>query len=178
MKKRLLASLLTLCLLLGLFPTASLAAGDNGDSGGVSAYAGGQTEKETVSADNFTLYKDGMASGQPSEDVNAGELGDDALDLSSENLYFDHAEVNDSRVYEAGTLINGDEEIVYYGSITRALSILGEGETIDLYYVSKYPVTYSVSDGITQTAGDELVEKGGSLTFRAVPSAQDKEVEA
>ena len=96
-------------------------------------------------------------------------LSETAPDLTGENLYFDHAEVNGKRVYEAGTLTGQD--ITYYGSISGALSILGESETIDLYYVSKYPVTYHVT-GAEKTAGDDLVKKGDSLTFRAMPSAK------
>ena len=76
-------------------------------------------------------------------------MSETAPDLTGDNLYFDHAEVNGKRVYEAGTLT--EQDITYYGSISGALSILGESETIDLYYVSKYPVTYHVT-GAEKTA--------------------------
>ena len=62
--------------------------------------------------------------------------------------------------------------ITGYGSLSGALKILEAGETIDLYYVSKYPVTYHCDTAI-KTDGDDLVKQGESLTFRAKPSAQD-----
>ena len=104
----------------------------------------------------------------------AGDLSENAPDLSGEDLYFDHAEVNGKRVYEAGVLQDTSGNLTYYGSITGALSILGDTETIDLHYVSKYPVDYAV-DGAVKTAGDDLVKKGDSLTFRAKPT-QDHEL--
>lgn len=122
-----------------------------------------------VAADKFMVYKDGELSSSPSAPVIAGDLSDTAPDLTSENLYFDHAEVNGKRVYEVGTL----EDITYYSSISGSLSILGEDETIDLYYVTKYPITYSEVNAVV-TAKEELVEKGGTLTFRVKPSAKGK----
>lgn len=123
----------------------------------------------TVDASKFTIYKDDAASGAPASAVTAGDLSETAPDLTAENLYFDHAEVNGKRVYEVGTL----NDITYYSSISGALSILGDGETINLYYVSKYRVTYHVSDAIV-TAQDDLVQKGNSLTFRVKPSGRGK----
>lgn len=123
----------------------------------------------TVAASKFTIYKDDAASGAPASDVTAGDLSETAPDLIAENLYFDHAEVNGKRVYEVGTL----NDITYYSSISGALSILGDGETINLYYVSKYPVTYHVSEAVV-TAKDDLVQKGNSLTFRVKPSGRGK----
>lgn len=169
MKRRLLAMVLSLAMLMGLLPTAALAAGSGGPSGGAPYQDLGQREEGAVSAAKFTIYKDGVKGDSPKENVQAGQLSETAPDLTGENLYFDHAEVNGKRVYEAGTLTGQD--ITYYGSISGALSILGESETIDLYYVSKYPVTYHVT-GAEKTAGDDLVKKGDSLTFRAMPSAK------
>ena len=169
MKRRLLAMVLSLAMLMGLLPTAALAAGSGGPSGGAPYQDLGQREEGAVSAAKFTIYKDGVKGDSPKENVSAGQLSETAPDLTGENLYFDHAEVNGKRVYEAGTLT--EQGITYYGSISGALSILGESETIDLYYVSKYPVTYNVT-GAEKTAGDDLVKKGDSLTFRAMPSAK------
>ena len=171
MKRRLLAMALSLVMLVGLFPTAAMAAGSGDASGGTSYRNAGQRTEGAVPGNKFTVYKDGTASGSPSTAVPAGKLSETAPDLTDENLYFDYAEVNGKRVYEAGTLEGQD--ITYYGSISGALSILGESETIALYYVSKYPVTYHVT-GATQTAGDELVKKGDSLTFRVKPSGKGK----
>jgi hypothetical protein len=122
-----------------------------------------------VDAGRFTIHKDGVASGVPDAPVTAGNLSETAPDLTGENLYFDHAKVNGKRVYEVGTL----DEITYYSSLSGALYILGETETVDLFYVSRYPVKYTVS-GAEKTAGEELVEKGASLTFRAKPSEKGK----
>ena len=169
MKRRLLAMVLSLAMLMGLLPTAALAAGSGGPSGGAPYQDLGQREEGAVSAAKFTIYKDGVKGDSPKENVQAGQLSETAPDLTGDNLYFDHAEVNGKRVYEAGTLT--EQDITYYGSISGALSILGESETIDLYYVSKYPVTYHVT-GAEKTAGDDLVKKGDSLTFRAMPSAK------
>lgn len=169
MKRRLLAMVLSLAMLMGLLPTAALAAGSGGPSGGAPYQDLGQREEGAVSAEKFVIYKDGVKDGSPKENVQAGQLSETAPDLTGDNLYFDHAEVNGKRVYEAGTLT--EQDITYYGSISGALSILGESETIDLYYVSKYPVTYNVT-GAEKTAGDDLVKKGDSLTFRAMPSAK------
>ena len=164
MKKPLLATFLALCLVVGLLPAGVMAAG--GTDNETLGKAGG----EAVPAAKFTIYKDGQASGQPSAAVPAGELSANAPDLSYENLYFDYAEVNGKRVYEAGTVRDeNDASIIYYGAITGALSILEDNETINLYYVSQYPVTYLV-DGAEKTAGDSRVKKGDSLTFRAKPS--------
>ena len=171
MKRRLLAVVLSLAMLMGLLPTAALAAGSGVPSGGAPYQDLGQREEGAVSAAKFTIYKDGVEGGSPKENVPAGQLSETAPDLTGENLYFDHAEVNGKRVYEAGTLT--EQDITYYGSISGALSILGEGETIGLYYVSKYPVTYHVT-GAEKTAGDELVKKGDSLSFRVKPSAKGK----
>ena len=79
---------------------------------------------------------------------------------------------NSVRVYEAGVFRKDSQEYTYYGSLSGALKILEAGETIDLYYVSKYPVTYHCDTAI-KTDGDDLVKQGESLTFRAKPSAQD-----
>ena len=171
MKRRLLAMVLSLAMLMGLLPTAALAAGSGGSSGGAPYQDLGQREEGPVSAEKFVIYKDGMEGGSPKDDVQAGQLSETAPDLTGDNLYFDHAEVNGKRVYEAGTLT--EQGITYYGSISGALSILGEGETIGLYYVSKYPVTYNVT-GAEKTAGDELVKKGDSLSFRVKPSEKGK----
>ena len=81
-----------------------------------------------MSAEKFVIYKDGVKDGSPKENVQAGQLSETAPDLTGDNLYFDHAEVNGKRVYEAGTLT--EQDITYYGSISGALSILGESETI------------------------------------------------
>ena len=131
MKRRLLAMVLSLAMLMGLLPTAALAAGSGGPSGGAPYQDLGQREEGAVSAEKFTIYKDGVKGGSPKENVSAGQLSETAPDLTGENLYFDHAEVNGKRVYEAGTLT--EQDITYYGSISGALSILDEGETIDLY---------------------------------------------
>ena len=171
MKRRLLAMVLSLAMLMGLLPTAALAAGSGGPSGGAPYQDLGQSEEGAVSAAKFTIYKDSVKVGSPKENVLAGQLSETAPDLTGENLYFDHAEVNGRRVYEAGTLT--EQDITYYGSISGALSILGESETIDLYYVSKYPVTYNVT-GAEKTAGDDLVKKGDSLSFRVKPSEKGK----
>ena len=125
--------------------------------------------QDVVAADKFTVYKDGVESGNPSGGVTAGDLSETAPDLSGENLYFDHAEVNGKRVYEVGAL----NDIIYYSSFSGALSVLGDDETIGLYYISKYQVTYEDTSSL-KTAGDELVQKGNALTFRAKPSGQDK----
>lgn len=172
MKRRLLAMVLSLAMLMGLLPTAALAAGSGGPSGGAPYQDLGQREEGAVSAAKFTIYKDGVKGDSPKENVQAGQLSETAPDLTGENLYFDHAEVNGKRVYEAGTLTGQD--ITYYGSISGALSILGESETIDLYYVSKYPVTYHVT-GAEKTAGDDLVKKGDSLTFRQCRRPRDND---
>lgn len=125
--------------------------------------------QDVVAADKFTVYKDGVENGNPSGGVTAGDLSETAPDLSGENLYFDHAEVNGKRVYEVGAL----NDIIYYSSFSGALSVLGDDETIGLYYISKYQVTYEDTSSL-KTAGDELVQKGNALTFRAKPSGQDK----
>ena len=138
MKKRLLAIFLALCLVMGLLPAGAMAAG--GDTNGNQ----GKAEGTTVPATAFTVYKDEKDSGRPSEAVPAGDLSENAPDLSGENLYFDHAEINGKRVYEVGVLQDTSGDLTYYGSITGALSILGAGETIGLYYVSKYPVDYAI----------------------------------
>lgn len=122
-----------------------------------------------VEASKFMIFKDGEKSETPSDDVTAGDLSENAPDLTSENLYFDHAEVNGKRVYEVGTL----DDLTYYSSISGALSVLGENEVIELYYVSKYAVTYDLTDAI-KTDGDDLVKKGESLTFRIKPSGKGK----
>ena len=122
-----------------------------------------------VAFDRFTIYKDGMEGGQPAADVLSGSLSDNAPDLTGEYLYFDHAEVEGKRVYEVGAL----QGITYYSSITGTLSILGEDETVELYYISRYPVSYTVT-GAEKTSGDGLVRKGDSLTFRAKPSGKGK----
>lgn len=171
MKRRLLAMVLSLAMLMGLLPTAALAAGGGDVSGSVPYQDSGQSEEGPVSADKFIIYKDGTSSGSPSQTVPAGQLSETAPDLTGDNLYFDHAEVNGKRVYEAGTLT--EQGITYYGSISGALSILGAGESIGLYYVSKYPVTYNVT-GAVKTAGDDLVKKGNSLSFRVKPSEKGK----
>lgn len=170
MKKRLLATFLALCLVMGLLPAGAMAAGGEGEG-----TPGGAAE-EKVSADRFTIYKDGKADGSPQGDIEAGELSKNAPDLSDQNLYFDHAQVgsgsNSVRVYEAGVFRKDSQEYTYYGSLNGALKILEADETIDLYYVSKYPVTYHCDTAI-KTDGDNLVKQGESLTFRAKPSAQD-----
>ena len=126
-------------------------------------------EGSAVEASRFLIYKDGEESGAPSGDVPSGSLRETAPDLSGEYLYFDHAEVNGKRVYEVGTL----GEITYYGSISGALSILEEGETVGLYYVSRYPVNYESPEGVTVT-GEKQVQKGDALTFRVTPSGKGK----
>ena len=134
MKRRLLAMVLSLAMLMGLLPTAALAAGSGGPSGGAPYQDLGQREEGAVSAAKFTIYKDGVKGDSPKENVQAGQLSETAPDLTGENLYFDHAEVNGKRVYEAGTLTGQD--ITYYGSISGALSILGEnGLSINLYTI-------------------------------------------
>lgn len=170
MKRRILATLLSLCLLVGLLPVGAMAE-YTGTNHAVPftidrVLKQGET---TVSADKFMVYKDGQPDQKPNQAVVAGDLSETAPDLSAEDLYFDHAEVNGKRVYEVGTL----DELTYYSSFSGALSVLGEEETIDLYYVTKYQVTYSVT-GAEKTAGDNLVQKDGSLTFRAKPSAKGK----
>lgn len=169
MKKRLLATFLALCLVMGLLPAGVMAAG--GDTNGNQ----GKAEGTTVPATEFTIYKDDVASGKPNEAVPAGDLSENAPDLSGEDLYFDHAEVNGKRVYEVGVLQDTSGDLTYYGSITGALSILGAGETIGLYYVSEYPVDYAIKNDAVYTDGDTLVAKGDSLTFRARPT-QDHEL--
>ena len=82
-----------------------------------------------------------MEDGQPAADVLSGSLSDNAPDLTGKYLYFDHAEVKGKRVYEVGAL----QGITYYSSITGTLSILGEDETVELYYISRYPVSYTVT---------------------------------
>lgn len=170
MKKRLLATFLALCLVMGLLPAGAMAAGGEGEG-----TPGGAAE-EMVSADRFTIYKDGKADGSPQGDIEAGDLSKNAPNLSDQNLYFDHAQVgsgtNSVRVYEAGVFRKDSQEYTYYGSLNGALKILEADETIDLYYVSKYPVTYHCDTAI-KTDGDNLVKQGESLTFRAKPSAQD-----
>ena len=118
MKRRLLAMVLSLAMLMGLLPTAALAAGSGGPSGGAPYQDLGQREEGAVSAAKFTIYKDGVKGDSPKENVQAGQLSETAPDLTGENLYFDHAEVNGKRVYEAGTLTGQD--ITYYGSISRS----------------------------------------------------------
>lgn len=126
-------------------------------------------EDSAVEASRFLIYKDGEESGAPSGAVPSGSLRETAPDLSGEHLYFNHAEVNGKRVYEVGTL----GEITYYGSISGALSILEEGETVGLYYVSRYPVNYESPEGVTVT-GEKQVQKGDALTFRVTPSGKGK----
>lgn len=121
-----------------------------------------------VSSSKFKVYKDAVASGTPDSDVTAGELSITAPDLTGDDLYFDYAAVNGKRIYEVGTL----DTITYYSSSSGALSILEEGETIDLYYISKYKIQYTGE--VSKTFGDELVEKGNALTFRAKPSGKGK----
>lgn len=185
MKRRTLATLLILCLLFGLLPTGAMAVDTGYDrpieqtaqtadpginlAGPLTMNTILQKGDSKVSADKFIIYKDGTGSGSPAEDVTTGTLSENAPDLSTENLYFDHAEVDGKRVYEVGSL----NDLIYYSSFSGALSVLGDGETIGLYYVSKYPVTYQVESGL-KTAGDDLVKKGESLTFRAKPSVKGK----
>ena len=60
MKRRLLAMVLSLAMLMGLLPTAALAAGSGGPSGGAPYQDLGQREEGAVSAAKFTIYKDGV----------------------------------------------------------------------------------------------------------------------
>ena len=55
MKRRLLAMVLSLAMLMGLLPTAALAAGSGGPSGGAPYQDLGQREEGAVSAEKFTI---------------------------------------------------------------------------------------------------------------------------
>ena len=94
MKRRLLAMALSLVMLVGLFPTAAMAAGSGDASGGTSYWNAGQRTEGAVPGNKFTVYKDGTASGSSSTAVPAGKLSETSPDLTDENLYFDYAEVN------------------------------------------------------------------------------------
>ena len=56
MKRRLLAMVLSLAMLMGLLPTAALAAGSGGPSGGAPYQDLGQREEGAVSAEKFVIY--------------------------------------------------------------------------------------------------------------------------
>lgn len=104
MKRRLLAMVLSLAMLMGAAPHGCAGGGQRGAFWRCPVSGSGPERGRGGVCGKFTIYKDGVKGDSPKENVQAGQLSETAPDLTGENLYFDHAEVNGKRVYEAGTL--------------------------------------------------------------------------